>query len=319
MRRTNRKGREKVLLQTHAGNDTDHRLRSDRFAKILQLGSRVIPSPDLDVDVEYDCCVVAQYPIAEATPDGEHLNLILRRVRTQCRARERSEGETASLLRRIRGLLLTDMDLIQIYQCLCDRTRLRILHLLTRSPLCVCHFQDILGEPQVKISKHLSYLRNRGMVVATRDQNWMIYTLPKKRSRELETNLKCLQDCVQSDTTFARDLRKLTRLRERLLRARSSFRDQTKANDKIMKNKILFICAQNSARSQIAAALLNTTCGDYFEAHSAGLEPGVLNPLAVEGLQELGIDISRNKTQSVFDVWKSGQIFQFVVTVCSEV
>ena len=85
-----------------------------------------------------------------------------------------------------------------------------------------------------------------------------------------------------------------------------------------MKNKVLFICAQNSARSQIAAALLNTTCGDYFEAHSAGLEPGVLNPLAVEGLQELGIDISRNKTQSVFDIWKSGQIFQFVVTVCSE-
>jgi hypothetical protein len=87
---------EKVLLQTHVGNDTDHRLRSDRFAKILQLGSRVIPSPDLDVDVEYDCCVVAQYPIAEATPDGEHLNLILQRGRTQCRARERSEGETAA-------------------------------------------------------------------------------------------------------------------------------------------------------------------------------------------------------------------------------
>jgi DNA-binding transcriptional ArsR family regulator len=49
------------------------------------------------------------------------------------------------------------MDLIQIYQCFCDRTRLRILHLLTKSSLCVCHFQDILGEPQVKISKHLAY------------------------------------------------------------------------------------------------------------------------------------------------------------------
>ena len=106
------------------------------------------------------------------------------------------------------------MDLIRIYQCFCDRTRLRILHLLARSPLCVCHFQEILGEPQVKISKHLSYLRSRGMVTATRDQNWMIYSLPKKRSRELETNLKCLQDCVHPDAMFARDLRKLTRLRE---------------------------------------------------------------------------------------------------------
>jgi hypothetical protein len=88
---------EKVVLQTHVGNDADHRLRSDRFAKILELGSRVIPSADLDldVDVEYDCCVVAQYPIAKATPDGEHLNLILQRGRTQCRARERREAETA--------------------------------------------------------------------------------------------------------------------------------------------------------------------------------------------------------------------------------
>jgi len=86
-----------------------------------------------------------------------------------------------------------------------------------------------------------------------------------------------------------------------------------------MKNKVLFICAQNSARSQIAAALLNNLCGDYFEAHSAGLEPGVLNPLAVETLQELGIDISQNKPQSVFDVWKSAShIFTYVVTVCSE-
>jgi uncharacterized protein DUF6428 len=87
---------EKIVLQTHVGNDTDHQLRSDRFAKILQLGSRVIPRADLDVDVEYDCCVVAQYPIAEARPDGQHLNLILRRGRTQCRARERRESETAA-------------------------------------------------------------------------------------------------------------------------------------------------------------------------------------------------------------------------------
>ena len=85
---------EKFVPQTHVGNDTDHRLRSERFAKILQLGNRVIPSADLDVEVEYDCCVVAQYPIAEATPDGEHLDLILQRGRTQCRARERRQVKT---------------------------------------------------------------------------------------------------------------------------------------------------------------------------------------------------------------------------------
>jgi Family of unknown function (DUF6428) len=87
---------EKILLQTHVGKDTDHQLRADRFAKILRLGNRVIPGADLDVDIEYDCCVVAQYPIAEARPDGDYLNLILRRGRTQCRARERRESKTTA-------------------------------------------------------------------------------------------------------------------------------------------------------------------------------------------------------------------------------
>ena len=85
-----------------------------------------------------------------------------------------------------------------------------------------------------------------------------------------------------------------------------------------MKKKVLFICVHNSARSQMAAALLNKICGEYFEAQSAGLEPGRLNPLAVEALREIGIDISQNKTQAVFDVFKSGQLFAYVITVCSE-
>ena len=89
-------------------------------------------------------------------------------------------------------MLLNTMDLIQIYQCFCDRTRLRILHLLTQTPLCVCHFQDILDEPQVKISKHLAYLRERGLVVAEREQNWMIYSLPEKRAAELESEFEML-------------------------------------------------------------------------------------------------------------------------------
>lgn len=105
------------------------------------------------------------------------------------------------------------MDLIQIYQCFCDRTRLRILHLLTQTPLCVCHFQEILDEPQVKISKHLAYLRERGMVVAEREQNWMIYSLPSKRDPELEANLKCLQDCVQTDQVFKTDAKRLAKSR----------------------------------------------------------------------------------------------------------
>jgi arsenate reductase (thioredoxin) len=85
-----------------------------------------------------------------------------------------------------------------------------------------------------------------------------------------------------------------------------------------MREKVLFICVHNSARSQMAAALLNKRCGDSFEAHSAGLEPGKLNPLAVDVLRESGIDISKNKTQAVFDVFKAGELFAYVITVCAE-
>ena len=85
-----------------------------------------------------------------------------------------------------------------------------------------------------------------------------------------------------------------------------------------MKKKVLFICIHNSARSQMAEAWLNYICRDTFEAESAGLEPGKLNPLVVEAMSEVGIDISQKKTQAVFDVFKSGKLFAYVVTVCDE-
>jgi ArsR family transcriptional regulator, arsenate/arsenite/antimonite-responsive transcriptional repressor len=108
------------------------------------------------------------------------------------------------------------MSLIQIYQCMCDQTRLRILNLLSEGPLCVCHLQEILGEPQVKISKHLAYLKAHGMVEVRREANWMIYRLPDKPSRELKSNLACLQDCAQEEPIFRSD-------REKLRQRRSTF------------------------------------------------------------------------------------------------
>jgi arsenate reductase len=83
-----------------------------------------------------------------------------------------------------------------------------------------------------------------------------------------------------------------------------------------MKMKVLFVCIHNSARSQMAEAFLNQICSDEFEAHSAGIEPGKLNPIVVEAMEEIGIDISKNKTKSVSDML--GQKFSHVITVCDE-
>jgi len=68
----------------------------------------------------------------------------------------------------------------------------------------------------------------------------------------------------------------------------------------------------------MAEAFLNNLAGHKFEALSAGLEPGALNPLAVVVMREVGIDISRNKTKSVFELYRRGELFSYVVTVCDK-
>ena len=81
-------------------------------------------------------------------------------------------------------------------------------------------------------------------------------------------------------------------------------------------HRILFVCIHNSARSQMAEAFLKTIGGSAFVAESAGLEPGRLNPNVVAVMAETGIDISGNKTQSVFDLFQQGKTYDAVITVC---
>jgi arsenate reductase len=68
----------------------------------------------------------------------------------------------------------------------------------------------------------------------------------------------------------------------------------------------------------MAEAFLNRYCREEFEAHSAGLEPGKLDPIVVEAMQEIGIDISRNETKAISDVVKSGKGFTYVITLCDQ-
>ena len=68
----------------------------------------------------------------------------------------------------------------------------------------------------------------------------------------------------------------------------------------------------------MAEAYLKRFGGDAFEVESAGLEPGKLNPYVVRALQEDGIDISSKTTQGVFDLFKAGKTYRYVITVCSK-
>lgn len=84
------------------------------------------------------------------------------------------------------------------------------------------------------------------------------------------------------------------------------------------KKKVLFVCIHNSARSQMAETFLNSLGGELFEAQSAGFEPGNMNPLVVEVMREIGYDLSNNETNSVFDFFKEGRRYNYVITVCDE-
>ena len=81
-----------------------------------------------------------------------------------------------------------------------------------------------------------------------------------------------------------------------------------------MKNSVLFLCTHNSARSQMAEALLNTLNGDKYEACSAGVMATRVNPYVVKAMAEIGIDISKNRSKSIEEF--RGKNFNYVVTVC---
>ena len=86
-----------------------------------------------------------------------------------------------------------------------------------------------------------------------------------------------------------------------------------------MKTKVLFICSHNTTRSQMAQALLSKYGGDDFEVLSAGVNAGVLNPMAVEVISEAeNMDISSYTTNSIIDYFKQGLHFHYVITVCDE-
>lgn len=104
------------------------------------------------------------------------------------------------------------VNLTDIYQALSDQTRLRILHLLAQSPLCVQHLQGALEAPQVMISKHLLILKESGLVECQKVRNWRLYRLPPKPPAAIRKNLDCLLSCLREEQLFGQDLQRLASL-----------------------------------------------------------------------------------------------------------
>ena len=80
--------------------------------------------------------------------------------------------------------------------------------------------------------------------------------------------------------------------------------------------RVLFVCTRNSARSQMAEALVHHDLAGKFEAFSAGTEPSIVQPTAVAVMQELGIDIAAARSKGLDEF--AGQQFDYVITLCSQ-
>ncbi|MEO8044842.1 MAG: DUF6428 family protein [Spartobacteria bacterium] len=93
---------ETCVLQTYVADDFDHRLAAGRFADILDLGQPILPGDELEVEVEWDCCVISQYLITAAQTSGDRIEFQLGDKQTDCLAKEKcgcepkAEAETAS-------------------------------------------------------------------------------------------------------------------------------------------------------------------------------------------------------------------------------
>ncbi len=101
------------------------------------------------------------------------------------------------------------MDLVTLYKCLGDPTRLRILNLLREGSLCVCQLQEALDESQVKMSKHLGYMKKRGLLVSERIANWNYYKINPVAHPMLKANMKALGSFAAKDDELASDLKRL--------------------------------------------------------------------------------------------------------------
>ena len=93
-----------------------------------------------------------------------------------------------------------------------DRTRLRIMSLLSGGELCVCDIMAVLKAPQPKVSRHLAYLRRNGLVETKREGQWIYYSLSKPTGKVHRRLLTCLDACVEEAPEFSRDKKILAQL-----------------------------------------------------------------------------------------------------------
>jgi len=102
-------------------------------------------------------------------------------------------------------------SLERLFQALSDRTRIRLLNLMTDGEVCVCFFIEVLGEPQPKISRHLAYLRSAGLVGTRREAKWMHYRITPPEHPTARRAFEAVVETFAADRELQRDRTSLAR------------------------------------------------------------------------------------------------------------
>lgn len=194
---------------------------------------------------------------------------------------------------------MTTMTLVRppdVLKMLAHELRWQILAVLASSDLRVGEIIDFLGQPANLISYHLRLLRSHGLVEARRS------------------------DADGRDIYYSLEL---SHLQSRYFRAGEQLHPALHVDASCLKParlssaehpRILFVCSRNSARSQMAEALLRQAAGEAMEVFSAGTQPSHVDPMAIQVMAERGIDISHQRSKGFEEV--AGQPFDYVITVC---
>ena len=178
--------------------------------------------------------------------------------------------------------------------------RWRLLGELMRSDRAVWELMTLVEEPQSLVSYHLRLLRDGGLVTARRSS-------ADGRDSYYAIDLTACREALRAAGSALHPALRLTPEPLAPRRGRRSHRRQ----------RVLFLCTGNSARSQVAEALLVDLSGGAIEAASAGSHPKPLHPNAVRVLQKRGIDISANRTKHLGEF--ISERFDIVITLCDRV
>lgn len=99
-----------------------------------------------------------------------------------------------------------------LFRALADRTRLRLLNLMSDGEICVCFYVEVLGTNQPKISRHLAYLRRAGIVAARREGKWMHYRIDTPSDPHAASVLRDVQAWLAQDSEMQRDRARLMKV-----------------------------------------------------------------------------------------------------------